>query len=73
MRSTPAPPEVTIPEDLDILFVEDLARMFKIDLPAVRKRLRLGQFGPFLRIGKRMAVLRSSLRDFLYASQIQIE
>lgn len=72
LRTTTAESEVSTPDDLDLLFVEDLARMFKIDLPAVRKRLRLGQFGRFLRVGKRMAVLRSSLRDFLHASQVEV-
>lgn len=59
-------------DELDLLFVEDLAERFRIDLPAVRKRLRLGQFGPFLRVGKRMAVLRTSLVKYLQESQIEI-
>jgi hypothetical protein len=72
VRSTLAIATAPADESLQLLFVEDLARMFRIELPAVRKRLRLGQFGPFLRVGKRMAVLRSSLVKYLQDSQIEI-
>lgn len=57
-------------EEIALLFAEDLAEMFSIGLPAARKRLRLGQCGPYVRVGKRLAVLKTSFAEFLRRSQI---
>ena len=70
-RLMPAPGAET--DELALLFVEDLARMFHIGEAAARKRLRLGQFGPYLKAGKRRAVFKRSLVEYLRKSQVEIK
>jgi hypothetical protein len=56
-----------------LLYVEDLALIFRIGLAGARKGIRLGQFGPYLKVGRRLVVLRTSLDDFLRESQVGVE
>ena len=67
------PARVSETDELALLFVEDLARMFHIGEAAARKRLRLGQFGPYLKEGKRRAVFKRSLIEYLRKSQVEIK
>ena len=57
------------PEGSEVLFAEDLARMFRISVSAARRRLAEGGFGPRFKTGKRWAVLHKTLVAFLEAQQ----
>ena len=56
-----------------VLFVEDLAEAFKIGVPAARKRLARGDFGPRFRSGRRWAVLKDTLLAHLAAQECEAE
>ena len=49
----------------ELLFVEDVAAFLGISPAAVRKRIRLGQLGPWMRSGARYAIRKSTFLHFL--------
>jgi hypothetical protein len=53
-----------------ILLVDDLARIFRVSHATARRRLRLGDFGPRVRLGRRWVVLRQALLQHLETSSI---
>lgn len=56
-------PDSSVLKDREIVFAETLVRMFRgeIKIDAARKMVSGGKLGPVVRIGKRKAVLKSSM------------
>ena len=57
-------------EDPILLFVDDLSDILKLTRGAVRKAIQRGEFGPYLYIGRRLAVRRESFVAALKAREI---
>lgn len=49
----------------EIVLAEDLAAVFRISNRTARKRLARGDFGPSFKTGKRWAILKRDLLNFL--------
>lgn len=58
------------PEGSPLLFVDDLCAILKLTAGAIRKALHRREFGPYLHIGRRLAVRRESLLATLKAREI---
>jgi hypothetical protein len=56
-----APPEV--------LFLPDIAIVLQIGRSTARRAVLRGQLGPYIRVGRRIAVLRTSFLDALAARE----
>ena len=56
-----APPEV--------LFLPDIAIVLQIGRSTARRAVLRGQLGPYIRVGRRIAVLRTSLMEALAARE----
>ncbi len=57
------------PRGTKILTTRDLAEMFGVTEAAIRKRIRLGQLGPAIRMGKGYIVREEALIRFLEAEE----
>ena len=54
----------------EVLFVPDLALALGVSASAARKAILRGACGPYLRLGRRLAVLRESFMAALEARQV---
>lgn len=59
--------------DADLLYTSDVAAYLGITPAAVRKRLRSRQLGPWMRLGSRYAIRRSSFERWLDSQESQGE
>lgn len=51
--------------DVDLLFVEDVAMFCGVTPAAIRKRIRLGQLGAWMKSGNRHAIRKTTFERFL--------
>lgn len=49
----------------DLVCAEDIAEALRIDVSSASRLMREGQFGPRVKVGRRLVVLRSTLLDTL--------
>ena len=55
----------------EVLFVLDIALILGVKRSAARKAIRRGDCGPYLRLGRRLAVLRESLLEALREREVR--
>ena len=54
----------------ELLSVSALADLFGASEPAIRRGLARGQYGPYLKVGRRLFVRRDSLDEFLREREV---
>jgi hypothetical protein len=55
----------------EVLLSEDVAVVLNIGVPAARRAIRSGECGPFIRLGRRLAVRRVAFLSALAAREVQ--
>jgi len=64
MTNSSPTPRSRLP-DVDLLYVEDVAEFYGVTSAAIRKRIRLGQLGAWMKAGCRLATRRTTFERFL--------
>lgn len=53
----------------EVMLAEDVALVRRINLPSARRAIRRGECGPFVRLGRRLAVRREAFLGALEARE----